>query len=66
MGEINLIKPEKISLQNHSILNEKWVQEIIAEDPSMLGLGDLSLKDKVKSHRRIGVNSIMEKGEYHN
>lgn len=54
MGEINLIKPEKISLQNHPFLNEKWVQEIIANNPSILGLGDLSLKDKERAQSRGG------------
>ncbi|MEK7071804.1 MAG: DUF5655 domain-containing protein [Patescibacteria group bacterium] len=54
MEEINLIKPEKISLQNHPILNEKWVQKIIAENPSILGLGDLSLKDKERNQPRGG------------
>ena len=39
-------KFEKISLKRHSDLNEKWVQDRIAEDPSILGLGDVILKDK--------------------
>lgn len=40
------VKPNKIWIKGHSELTEKWVQEIIAEDPSILGLGDLILKDK--------------------
>lgn len=51
---INLIKPEKISLSNHPSLNEKWVQEIIASDPSVLGLGELILKDKERIHPKAG------------
>ncbi len=39
------VKLEIISLKDHPELNEKWVQSIIAEDPSILGLGDLILKD---------------------
>jgi len=39
------IKPEFISLKNHPEINEKWIQGKIAEDPSILGLGDLLLKD---------------------
>ncbi|GAB4451673.1 MAG: hypothetical protein Kow00120_21960 [Anaerolineae bacterium] len=39
-------KPERISLKSHTELNERWVQERIAEDPTVLGLGDLILKDK--------------------
>ncbi len=39
------IKHNKISLLNHPQYNEKWVQNIIADDPTILGLGDLILKD---------------------
>ena len=46
MNNINLIKPEKISLRNHPILNESWLQKTIADDPTIIGLGDLILKDK--------------------
>lgn len=42
---MKLIKQEKISLKNHSEFNEKWVQQVIADDPTVLGLGDLILKD---------------------
>ncbi len=54
MKNITYLKPEKISLKNHSDLNEKWVQERIAEDPSILGLGDLILKDKERIQPRAG------------
>lgn len=39
-------KLKAISLKNHPILNEAWLQSIIAQDPSLLGLGDLVLRDK--------------------
>lgn len=39
-------KLTKLSMRNHPTLNERWVQERIAEDPSILGLGDVILKDK--------------------
>ena len=35
-----------MALKDHPELNERWVQERIAEDPALLGLGDLVLKDK--------------------
>jgi len=54
MEKINLIKPEKINLLNHPDLNEKWVQQIIAKDPSILGLGDLILKDKERIQPKAG------------
>lgn len=49
-----IFKPEKISLINHSEISEKIIQEIIAEDPSIIGLGDLVLKDKERIQPRAG------------
>jgi hypothetical protein len=40
------VKHEKISLKTHPDFNEIWVEDRIAEDPTLLGLGDLILKDK--------------------
>lgn len=39
------IKPVVFSLKEHPEFSEKWVQARIAEDPSILGLGELTLKD---------------------
>lgn len=39
------MKTEVISLKAHPELNEKWLQAKIAEDPSIIGLGELNLKD---------------------
>jgi hypothetical protein len=47
-------KPEKISLRLHPELNEAWVQERIAADPSLLGLGDLVLLRKERRQFRAG------------
>lgn len=54
MAKLTYVKPEKIWLKGHPVLNEKWVQEIIAEDPSILGLGDLILKDKERIQQGAG------------
>lgn len=54
MDKVNLIKPEKINLLNHSALNEKWVQKTIAKNPSILGLGELILKDKERIQPKAG------------
>ena len=43
-----------VPLKSHPELSEKWVQERIAEDPSILGLGDLILKDKERLQPRAG------------
>src|SRR5438132_844320 len=54
MENLKFVKPEKIWLADHPELREKWVQERIADDPSILGIGDLVLKDKERSHPRAG------------
>ena len=50
----NYLKPERLSLKGHPDLNEKWVQDLIADDPSILGLGDLVLRDKERRQPRAG------------
>jgi predicted transport protein len=54
MNNLTYVKPEKVWLKEHPILNERWVQQIIADDPSILGLGDLVLKDKERIQPRAG------------
>lgn len=54
MAQLVFVKPERLSLKDHPLLNEKWVQERIAEDPSLLGLGDVVLKDKERLQPRAG------------
>lgn len=49
-----IISPEKISIKNHPELAEKIIQSKIADDPSILGLGDLVLKDKERMQPRAG------------
>jgi hypothetical protein len=51
---LRFIKPEKILLASHPEYREKWVQDRIAEAPSILGLGDLILKDKERIQPRAG------------
>src|SRR6202140_3058938 len=54
MGALIYVKPEKIWLKDHPEFQERWVQDRIAEDPSILGLGDLILKDKERIQPRAG------------
>jgi len=51
---LTYIKPEKIDIKSHPELNEKWVQEIIAKDPAIIGLGELILKDKERIQPKAG------------
>lgn len=54
MTTLKYVKPERLLLKNHPEFNEKWVQEQIAKDPSLLGLGNLILKDKERIQPRAG------------
>lgn len=48
------IKLEEISLKNTPECNEKWIQDIIAKNPDILGLGNLQLKDKERIQPNAG------------
>jgi hypothetical protein len=48
------IRPKRISLKNHPTYSENWVQNIIADDPSIIGLGELVLRDRERIHPRAG------------
>lgn len=48
-------KARVVSLKAHPSLNEKWLQSLLADDPSLLGLGDgLILKDSERRQPRAG------------
>lgn len=47
-------KLTKVSIRDHAELNECWVHDRIAEDPSLLGLGDIIVKDKERLQPRAG------------
>ena len=48
------VQLKTIKLKNHQVLNERWLQDIIAEDPSIIGIGDVILKDKERIHHGAG------------
>ncbi|NYS26903.1 hypothetical protein HUK65_18270 [Rhodobacteraceae bacterium 2376] len=47
-------KPKRISLRNHPVYSENWMQDIIADDPKIIGLGDLVLRDRERRQTRAG------------
>lgn len=51
---MDFTKFEVVSLKDHPELDEKWVQARIAGDPSILGLGDVVLKDRERPQPRAG------------
>ena len=48
------MKLEVVSIKRTPQLTEKWVQETIATDPSLLGLGDLVLRDRERLQPNAG------------
>jgi len=50
----DLANIEQISIKNIPNINEKWIQDYIANDPSVLGLGDIELKSKEKVQPNAG------------
>ena len=51
---LKYVKPIALQLKGHPQFNEKWVQERVAEDPTILGLGNLALKDVERMQPRAG------------
>ncbi|MDA8002431.1 MAG: hypothetical protein MPL62_14225 [Alphaproteobacteria bacterium] len=43
-----------IDLKTSSEFNEKWLQQVIADDPSIIGLGDVQLIDEERVQKRAG------------
>jgi len=51
---MHFIRPERLLLRTHPQLDEKWVHARIAEDPGLLGLGDVVLRDKERPQPHAG------------
>ena len=50
----NYTRPERLVLKGNPDYNEKWIQDRIAEQPGILGLGDLVLRDRERIQPRAG------------
>ena len=48
------LRSERVLLRTHPEYSESWVQSRIAEEPAMLGLGDLVLRDRERIQPRAG------------
>lgn len=53
MANPPLIKAEPVEIRTLG-LNERWIQDRIAENPVQLGLGDVYLKDRERRHPNAG------------
>ena len=54
------VKSNPLSLKDHPEFNEKWVQNLIENDPSILGLGDLVLKDVERMQLRGRLDLLLQ------
>jgi hypothetical protein len=54
MSTLTYVKPERISLKKHPAFNEQWLQDRIAEDPAILGIGDVEVIDRERRQERAG------------
>lgn len=48
------VRSERVLLRSHPQFTESWVQQLVAEDPSILGLGELVLRDRERIQPRAG------------
>lgn len=51
---MKFLRAERVPLKDDAERSEKWVQGIIAKDPSILGIGDLVLLDVERKQPRAG------------
>lgn len=56
---LKYVKFDNVLLKGHPEYNEIWLQDRIAEDPSILGLGDLVLKDRERIQPKAGRLDIL-------
>jgi len=47
-------KAKAVSLKSSAEFNEKWLQSRLAQDPTLLGLGDLEIKDLERRQPHAG------------
>lgn len=48
------IKLQKISLKNHPTITEQWLQNVISKDPTLIGLGELVVRDRERRQTGAG------------
>lgn len=54
----------RVSMRHHHQLSEKWVQELLANDPGLLGLGDVDVKDVERRQPHAGrLDMLLTDGE---
>ena len=59
MSSLEYIKPEPILLKNHPEFSETWLRDRIVEDPTILGLGEVEVKDVERLQPKAGRLDIL-------
>ena len=54
MSTPELVVPRFINLKNHSAFTENWLHQRLIDNPSLLGLGDLEVRDSERKQPRAG------------
>lgn len=54
MTNLKHTRAERLWLKNHPDLNERWLQDIVAKDPSILDLGDLVVVERERKQEHAG------------
>lgn len=54
MASLQFVRHEVVSLKQHPEFSEKWLQDRIADDPAILGLGDLEVIERERVQERSG------------
>ena len=50
----DFIKLQEIDLKNSTEINESWIQQTIADNPEILGLGNVHVRDKERKQESGG------------
>jgi len=51
---LTLKKADKFLLKDHDNFDEQWLRKVIEDDPSIIGLGDLELKEAERIQPKAG------------
>lgn len=51
---IDFTPHKHVRLKGHPTLTERWVQQLLSEDPTLLGLGEVEVKDTERMQPRAG------------
>lgn len=63
MSTLDYIISEKINLKNHLDFNEAWLQDKIAENPQILGLGNLEVIDRERKQKHGRLDLLLSNFE---